>query len=389
MSSFKKRPVPPFTDQQREEMNAKHAQGEFMDRKELRDVVQGIMNTIKNEELKVRQQNPWLEHQDAIGMLFFVSSFLGVVGTIGLYLAGYIHWSLTMIIISLSTSILHELEHDLIHNLYFKNHKWVQHVMFTCIWLTKLNIPPWYRKVLHLRHHLVSGQKEDIEERLIGLGLPLGFWRWLRTINHPMSVFMPGETGVFGIEKDSSKDFKEHGFTAFRILAMATPTIGLAAVSWHLFLGYVRVLNGWTFTKYDPALLLPLALWPYVRDFIVCLVIPNYFRNACLSLTAAYSHYYGDIPEESVFYQNQILDHWALYPLQLFSFNFACTHAIHHYVPNQPFYLRQMIANKANRAMIKRGVRLNDWDIVRRNNRYFECHNHHEMEKEAKALKTE
>lgn len=75
-NNLKRRPVPAFTEEQRAEMDAKHAQGEFLDRKELRDVVQGIMNTIKNEELKAREKHPWLQYQDTLGFLFFASRYV-------------------------------------------------------------------------------------------------------------------------------------------------------------------------------------------------------------------------------------------------------------------------------------------------------------------------
>jgi hypothetical protein len=81
-------------------------------------------------------------------------------------------------------SLLHELEHDIIHNIYFRNSPWVQDLMFWGIWLSKLHGNPWFRKEMHLKHHVVSGQTDDAEERLIGLGLPLGFKRLAVTM-HP------------------------------------------------------------------------------------------------------------------------------------------------------------------------------------------------------------
>ena len=62
-----------------------------------------------------------------------------------------------------SISLLHELEHDIIHNLYFKSHMWVQDMMFWGIWIAKLHGNPWYRRELHLKHHIVSGQIDDAE----------------------------------------------------------------------------------------------------------------------------------------------------------------------------------------------------------------------------------
>jgi hypothetical protein len=63
-----------------------------------------------------------------------------------------------VVINALAISLLHEMEHDLIHELYFKKAPWVQHVMFAGIWLIKSNASPWWRKYYHLRHHQYSGQ---------------------------------------------------------------------------------------------------------------------------------------------------------------------------------------------------------------------------------------
>jgi len=104
----------------------------------------------------------------------------------------------------------------------------------------------------------------------------------------------------------------------------------------------------------------------------VILILPNVLRQTSLNIIASYSHYYGDIPKHNVYYQNQILNHWILYPLQLFCFNFGETHIIHHFVANQPFYIRQWLAPRAVEELEKQGIRKNDFDIVRRDNRYFE-----------------
>jgi fatty acid desaturase len=99
---------------------------------------------------------------------------------------------LTIFLMAIPFSILHELEHDLIHNMYFKGQQWVQHIMFFFIWISKWSTNPWFRKIIHLRHHILSGQVEDIEERLIGLGLPFNFSRIMITF-YPLtgSVLFP------------------------------------------------------------------------------------------------------------------------------------------------------------------------------------------------------
>jgi len=263
---------------------------------------------------------------------------------------------------SLTYSILHELEHDLIHNMYFKGKQWVQHLMFFFIWITKWSINPWFRKIIHLRHHILSGQTEDIEERLIGLGLPFNLSR-IFVSSYPLTAGV-----LFPIlAKDNRRAFSR----IFSVI-INIPTAFPMAVLLHLYLGYLRLFSGLTFGQYDPVHNLPLWFWPYVRNFMVISILPNILRQTSLNYLASYSHYYGDIPKHNPYYQNQILNHWILFPFQFFCFNFGATHIIHHFVANQPFYIRQWLAPKALDKLEKHGIRKNDFDIVRRDNRYFE-----------------
>jgi hypothetical protein len=60
--------------------------------------------------------------------------------------------------------------------------------------------------------------------------------------------------------------------------------------------------------------------------------------------------------------------------LNLYSFLFVllgATHIVHHYVPGQPFYIREMVFWKVKSFMVSQGVRLNDFGVVTRANRYF------------------
>ncbi|CAF5224324.1 unnamed protein product, partial [Rotaria magnacalcarata] len=102
-------------------------------------------------------------------------------------------------LIALVLSLLHELEHDIIHNLYFKSYRWIQNCMFIFIWVAKLHVSPWYRRQLHLKHHLLSGQINDAEERLIGLGLSPNYKRMAVSV-HPFGGLL--------ISDDISKDAK-------------------------------------------------------------------------------------------------------------------------------------------------------------------------------------
>jgi len=307
-------------------------------------------------------------------MAVFLVSWLACFVNAYLYLKGYYSFWLAIPIMGIAISFLHELEHDLIHNLYFKGNQFVQHFMFFTIWMSKLSGNPWYRKVLHLRHHILSGQVEDLEERFIGLGKSFGWMRWIINI-YPFS-----NTLAFPkLRKDNKSLF---GFDMWiLVFIMNTPGIVLFTVLLHLYIGYARLVTGLTFGSWDPVLTYPMWAWPYVRDIAVLWILPNLIRQAALNLMASYCHYYGDIPKHNVYYQNQVLNHWVLYPFQAFCFNFGETHLIHHFVSNQTFYVRQLLAAKAVEALVQHGVRKNDFETVRRNNRYFD--NEEEIKKDA------
>jgi hypothetical protein len=115
---------------------------------------------------------------------------------------------------------------------------------------------------------------------------------------------------------------------------------------------------------------LPAWGWPWARDLTILLVLPNVLRQSCLVLMSSYSHYYGDIPDREIFFQNQILSNWMFFPFQLFCFNFGATHIIHHYVIQQPFYLRQMVAHAALAEMRRQGTRSDDLGTFVRANRW-------------------
>jgi hypothetical protein len=81
-------------------------------------------------------------------------------------------------------------------------------------------------------------------------------------------------------------------------------------------------------------------------------------------------HYFGDIEHGNVLEQTQVLNAWWTLPFHLFCFNFGSTHAIHHFVVNEPFYLRQLTAKRALDILKNNGIRFNDYGSFRRANRY-------------------
>jgi len=277
-----------MSDEQKEKFRVASENGEFLNERDIRSQVLAIRQTIRNEEVRLRKKYKWLQYQDFIGFMSFALSVVALIITAMFYLKRRIHWSIVIPLMALPGSILHEIEHDLIHNLYFKGKQWMHHVMFVAIYFTKWSIPPWYRKFLHIRHHQESGTEKDIEERLIGLGRPLDFVRWALTF-YPFSNVV-----IMEDLQEDNKDWNRH-----KLVFAGIPTVVPFTLLWHLFMGYSRLHMGWVMGSYDPVCMLPEWGWPIVRDLSILLLLPNVLRQACLNIMASYSHYYGDIPSNN------------------------------------------------------------------------------------------
>ncbi|MCB1160910.1 MAG: hypothetical protein KDK45_25635 [Leptospiraceae bacterium] len=104
----------------------------------------------------------------------------------------------------------------------------------------------------------------------------------------------------------------------------------------------------------------------------VVYILPNVLRQTCLQFISSNIHYFGDIREgrDGTLEQTQVLNSPLFILPHLFCFNFGSTHGIHHIVVNQPFYIRQMVASEAHRAMKEEGMRFNDFGTFLRANRY-------------------
>ncbi len=88
-------------------------------------------------------------------------------------------------------SLTHELEHDLIHSMYFRKQRVPHNLMMGLVWLARPStINPWIRRHLHLNHHKVSGTEADMEERAITNGEPWGIARLLMVGDNVMSAFI-------------------------------------------------------------------------------------------------------------------------------------------------------------------------------------------------------
>lgn len=132
---------------------------------------------------------PFLTWSLSLGLTIWFGALFTMGACSWAYSEGFISAKLLVLCNALAAAVLHELEHDLIHSLWAKDWPGLQDVMLAGIWVAKLGASPWFRRKLHLKHHALSGREDDAEERLIGLGMPLGLRRMAVTC-HPMGEFV-------------------------------------------------------------------------------------------------------------------------------------------------------------------------------------------------------
>jgi hypothetical protein len=241
-------------------------------------------------------------------------------------------------------SILHEIEHDLIHFLYFRSRPLVHNAMMLGVWVFRGNVVHgWYRRRIHLHHHRASGTASDVEERLLGLGQRLGLRRLLVMVDGAMAFLLNARR----LEEEVP------GFRRSGLALAAMPVYPIFAFVLVGFLGG-RILG--------------IPVPGAIEVLAVAWVLPNYLRQAALQIVSSNVHYYEDVRGLSE--ETQVLRPLFLWPLQLFCFNFGTTHSFHHYVVEQPFYVRQLIAPWVLPALAKYGQRFNDVGTFLRANRF-------------------
>lgn len=321
----------------------------------------------------LRQQYPILKHQNFIGAAILIFALLGMLGSAWAFAVGILPAWACVILVAMFASLTHELEHDLIHYMYFKKTPWAHHLMLALVWLARPNtISPWARRRLHLNHHKYSGSEYDLEERGISNGMPWGLRRLLVISDQLMTVYLrPFQMfkmiGKF-IEKQPEKERKTALFsqlTGFFPLSFVYYGIWYVFVIYHVVNGIAPMLGqsiSWSVNL--------VKLIPTINFLAVIWIIPNFIRSFCLQFISSNMHYYGDIDPRDVIKQTQVLNPWWLFPMQLFCFNFGSTHAIHHFVVKEPFYIRHLTAKTAHQVMREVGVRFNDFGTFKRINRW-------------------
>jgi fatty acid desaturase len=132
-----------------------------------------------------------LKFQDAIGVAFLALAAIGCIGSGAAYVFGALSFWACIGINAFLLAVVREIEHDLIHNLYFRGRPRIQNAMMLAVWPLLANLPhPWFRRRMHLLHHRTSGQDEDFEERLIGNGMKFGPLKLLAMVEPVAAMFL-------------------------------------------------------------------------------------------------------------------------------------------------------------------------------------------------------
>ncbi len=322
-----------------------------------------IREVVLAKGVELRRRFPILNHQDALGAAILAFALAGMIGSAALYLGGYMAGWVCLLLNAFFASLTHELEHDLIHSMYFRKQRVPHNLMMGLVWLARPStINPWIRRQLHLNHHKLSGTEADMEERAITNGEPWGIARLLMVGDNMMSAFIRLlRAGTWA-----------HRFSIFkRVLKVYAPLALLHWGAWYVFLGF-HAANGvaavlgtsveWSATT--------LAVMQVIDIAVVVIIGPNVLRTFCLHFISSNMHYFGDVEPGNVIQQTQVLNPWWLWPMQAFCFNFGSSHGIHHFVVKEPFYIRQMTVPVAHKVMREMGVRFNDYGTFARANRF-------------------
>jgi len=321
--------------------------------------IKNIQQAIREEDSLLKAKYPILNHQNTLGLIICLTAFAGMIATGAAYLYDLIPAWLCIIVATIFASISHEIEHDLIHRLYFRKNAFIHNMMMAIVWIMRPNtVNPWYRRSIHFNHHKTSGTEDDIEERVIGNGMQFGWKRLLISLDGFLSI---------SLRQKELRGMKDYNYFAFVLKGAPLAHIFVALLySFVAFHGFDFAVNQMQITVVYPELLLTAV--DFLNITAVVWILPNALRALCLHNITTLMHYYGDV--DSLLKQCQVMNHWSLLPVQLFSFNFGATHTLHHFVVSQPFYLRQLVAKKVYPVLKDNGVRFNDFSSLVRSNRF-------------------
>lgn len=336
-----------------------------------------IRKEINAQYKAFKEKHSILKYQNFWGFLIFFVSIAVVTTTAILWKRNIIPTWLLIVINAFFFGVLHELEHDLIHWMYFKNNKIIHHGMLLIIWLLRpLTINPWIRRQLHYHHHKFSGTLHDVEERGVTNGEKWSIKRFLFTPD----LVIGGLLRVNSLFEDIKREMKDgrlkmelgNQLKRNAVLGLVPVTI-IAHVILYIFvlLGVLQWFD-FSFVEESSFFIGLQSVMNFLQPYIYIILLPNVLRQFCLHFITSNIHYFADVEEGNVIEQTQVLNVWWTFPFHVFCFFFGWTHAIHHFVVNETFYVRHLTRKKAQTVLKENGVRFNDLGTFRRANRFHE-----------------
>jgi fatty acid desaturase len=322
--------------------------------------IKQIQRAIVAEGDRLEAKYPILARRDLLGTLACLGSCACMIVMAVLYIRGIVPWWVTLLVSGFCAGILNEVEHDLMHFLYFKDRPWAQNTLMLLVWAFRGNyMNPWNRRKVHLHHHKTSGSRVDVETRMTGLGMSFGLLRLL---------LMVDALWVFFVTRKLEREAEGH-YRSSETMRNMIPFTWIFVSLWVGFLGF----QGFHFVSWALGLGITLGGWLASVDRLLTIagvvyIGPSLLRTAALHIISSNTHYSGE--NLDLLRQTQSQGAWFLWPLQPFCFNFGKTHCIHHLVVQQPFYLRQLVAPVAYEVMRGNGILFNDTGTFRRRNAY-------------------
>jgi fatty acid desaturase len=122
-----------------------------------------IREVVLAKGVELRQRYPILNHQDALGVGILAFALAAMVGSAALYMTGHMAWWVCLLLNAFFASLTHELEHDLIHSMYFRKQRVPHNLMMGLVWLARPStINPW------IRRHLPGCTDRMVGDHLVG-----------------------------------------------------------------------------------------------------------------------------------------------------------------------------------------------------------------------------
>lgn len=300
-----------------------------------------VIATVKQLSKRLFEKYPVLKYRTLIGVsLLLISISVLVLSFFAIHQAQLYFMMIASIF---ALSVLHELEHDLIHKMYFRKQSILRNIMLGLVWLAKPAVNPWWRSKAHLNHHLRSGQTDDVEERFIGNGAKRLLTRLL------LNVDLVAPIANLPRIKKLNPSFKIMPFMTMNLPAVILNLSFPAAIVLSFF--FDAATAPWWYH----------ALWAYV----LAVTIPNNIRQFCLAVISSNIHY---VHPKHITEEVQMVTRFPFSIMNFFAFNFGRTHVIHHFFPHQTFYERQMTYAAFSPEFIKEHFIVNDMEAMHQGN---------------------